>query len=149
MQRSALRAPYHLQDPYRELCFLERFRMPSVIQSKARENVAHTLPATPETPRSAFEGVSLHGESKGSLQRTLSAHARKHPGPSNDGTCPAPDRHSSQPTQNHDRHVESDGTCPAPEHFKRPDPSLMQRVGNAIRDGLSRIGLGRRELPCE
>lgn len=123
--------------------------MPQVVSSNTRE-IAHTLPATPEAPRSAFEGVSLHSESKGALQRTISSHAQKHIGPStNDGTCPAPNGHSVRPNQQPAQHLESDGTCPAPEYFQQPRPSFVARVGNAIKDGLSRIGLTRRELPCE
>jgi hypothetical protein len=123
--------------------------MPQVVSSNTRE-IAHTLPAMPEAPRSAFEGLALRGELKGDLQRTLSSHAQQYRAPAtNDGTCPAPERHHPKPEQQNSRHLEQDGTCPAPEYFQQPRPSFVERLGNAIKDGLSRIGLTRRELPCE
>jgi hypothetical protein len=122
--------------------------MPAVVQSKPRE-IAHTLPARePETPRSAFDGISSAGrESTRPLQRTLMEHAQERRGAAtNDGTCPAPER---QPQQPKDRTPENDGTCPAPEHSKSSERSLLQRLGDSLKDGLSRIGIIRRELPCE
>ena len=123
--------------------------MPFVEQSRPRD-IAHTLPAKEiETPRSAFEAIetSAARQSTRPLQRALmtSSHDIRAVAQS-DGTCPAPDRNS---VGFRDRRPETDGTCPAPEHFTPERPSMITRLGEAIKHGLAKLGIIRTELPCE
>lgn len=123
--------------------------MPFVEQSRPRD-IAHTLPAKEvETPRSAFEAVATSAarESTRPLQRALMANSHERQGVAqSDGTCPAPDRNSVGPR---DQLPETDGTCPAPEHFTPERPSMITRLGEAIKHGLAKLGIIRTELPCE